>query len=63
MRVDKSHKDYEKYHDKLLKEVKRSKNKESKEAILKEYQDCGDIFEACERIKMLYDFIDGIKGV
>jgi hypothetical protein len=61
MKVNKSSNDYKKYHHKLLQGVKKSKNKDVREAILKEYEDCGDIFESCERVKMLHDFIEGIK--
>ena len=53
---------YEKMHDKLLKEVKMIKQDHLRENILMEYEECGDIVEATDRIKMFHDFMGKVKG-
>ena len=47
----------------LLKKVKALKNTQIKDQILDEYEECGDILEATERVKMFMESMDQLKEV
>ncbi len=47
--------------DKLLKRVKSLSDPKLKADILREYQECGDILEACDRLRMFGSSLEQLK--